>query len=188
MNGRASACAAADRGRLPGRPLRLGPGAYRPAARTGSGVRGRGALRPRRTRPGPLRGPFPRPWPRSAGSPAALCGIPLGLFRPGGHGQPVQLDQAACAPCPVSALPLALIWFGIGFRTTVFLVALAAFFPILRTPSPGPFRPDLLPGRCWRLGCAGCSPSSCPPGHAQPAHRPAPGHGHLLGPTWCWAN
>lgn len=27
-------------------------------------------------------------------------------------------------------LPLALVWFGIGFHTTVFLVALAAFFPI----------------------------------------------------------
>lgn len=30
----------------------------------------------------------------------------------------------------ISWLPLALVWFGIGMRTTVFLVALAAFFPI----------------------------------------------------------
>ncbi len=30
----------------------------------------------------------------------------------------------------ISWLPLAMVWFGIGIRTTVFLVALAAFFPI----------------------------------------------------------
>lgn len=30
----------------------------------------------------------------------------------------------------ISWLPLALVWFGIGLKTTVFLVALAAFFPI----------------------------------------------------------
>ena len=34
-------------------------------------------------------------------------------------------------------LPLALIWFGIGFRTTVFLVALAAFFPIYQNALTG---------------------------------------------------
>ena len=30
----------------------------------------------------------------------------------------------------ISLLPLSLVWFGIGFKTTVFLVGLAAFFPI----------------------------------------------------------
>jgi len=30
----------------------------------------------------------------------------------------------------ISWLPLAMIWFGIGIKTTIFLVALAAFFPI----------------------------------------------------------
>lgn len=34
-------------------------------------------------------------------------------------------------------LPLALIWFGIGVRTTVFLVAMAAFFPIFQNAFTG---------------------------------------------------
>lgn len=34
-------------------------------------------------------------------------------------------------------LPLALIWFGIGIKTTVFLVALAAFFPIYQNALTG---------------------------------------------------
>lgn len=34
-------------------------------------------------------------------------------------------------------LPLAMIWFGIGMRTTVFLVALAAFFPIYQNALTG---------------------------------------------------
>lgn len=34
-------------------------------------------------------------------------------------------------------LPLALVWLGIGFRTTVFLVALAAFFPIYLNAATG---------------------------------------------------
>ena len=34
-------------------------------------------------------------------------------------------------------LPLGLVWFGIGLRTTVFLVALAAFFPIYLNAASG---------------------------------------------------
>ena len=34
-------------------------------------------------------------------------------------------------------LPLALVWLGIGFRTTVFLVALAAFFPVYLNAATG---------------------------------------------------
>ena len=37
----------------------------------------------------------------------------------------------------ISWLPLALVWFGIGMRTTVFLVALAAFFPIYVNTASG---------------------------------------------------
>ena len=37
----------------------------------------------------------------------------------------------------ISWLPLALVWFGIGLRTTVFLVALAAFFPIYLNTAAG---------------------------------------------------
>ena len=37
----------------------------------------------------------------------------------------------------ISWLPLAMVWFGIGMRTTVFLVALAAFFPIYLNTAAG---------------------------------------------------
>jgi len=37
----------------------------------------------------------------------------------------------------ISWLPLALVWFGIGMRTTIFLVALAAFFPIYLNTAAG---------------------------------------------------
>jgi NitT/TauT family transport system permease protein len=37
----------------------------------------------------------------------------------------------------ISWLPLALVWFGIGLETTVFLVALAAFFPIYINTASG---------------------------------------------------
>lgn len=34
-------------------------------------------------------------------------------------------------------LPLALVWFGVGYRTTVFLIALAAFFPLYLSAAAG---------------------------------------------------
>jgi len=37
----------------------------------------------------------------------------------------------------ISWLPLAMVWFGIGMRTTVFLVALAAFFPVYLNAAAG---------------------------------------------------
>ena len=37
----------------------------------------------------------------------------------------------------ITWLPLALVWFGIGMKTTVFLVALAAFFPIFLNAAAG---------------------------------------------------
>ncbi len=37
----------------------------------------------------------------------------------------------------ISWLPLAMVWFGIGIKTTVFLVALAAFFPIYLNTAAG---------------------------------------------------
>jgi NitT/TauT family transport system permease protein len=37
----------------------------------------------------------------------------------------------------ISWLPLAMVWFGIGIKTTVFLVALAAFFPIYLNTEAG---------------------------------------------------
>ena len=71
---------------------------------------------------------------------AALCGIPLGLC----SGRVVTVNRLFAATIGglravpgICWLPLALIWFGIGFRTTVFLVALAAFFPIYQNALTG---------------------------------------------------
>lgn len=44
----------------------------------------------------------------------------------------------------ISWLPLALVWFGIGMRTTVFLVALAAFFPVYLNTAAGARQIDPL--------------------------------------------
>ena len=71
---------------------------------------------------------------------AALRGIPLGLC----SGRVVTVNRlfgstigGLRAVPGICWLPLALIWFGIGFRTTVFLVALAAFFPIYQNALTG---------------------------------------------------
>ena len=64
---------------------------------------------------------------------AAAVGIPLGVM----SGRLPVVDRLLStsvngirAVPGISWLPLALIWFGIGMKTTVFLVSLAAFFPI----------------------------------------------------------
>ena len=71
---------------------------------------------------------------------AALCGIPLGLC----SGRVVTVNRLFASTIGglravpgICWLPLALIWFGIGFRTTVFLVALAAFFPVYQNALTG---------------------------------------------------
>jgi sulfonate transport system permease protein len=71
---------------------------------------------------------------------AALAGIPLGIFS--GRRAMIQkllgttLNALRAVP-GICWLPLALVWFGIGMRTTVFLVALAAFFPIYLNTADG---------------------------------------------------
>jgi sulfonate transport system permease protein len=64
---------------------------------------------------------------------AAASGIPLGIL----SGRVVLVNRLVSttinglrAVPGICWLPLALIWFGIGIKTTVFLVAIAAFFPI----------------------------------------------------------
>ncbi|MFH1034204.1 MAG: ABC transporter permease [Pseudomonadota bacterium] len=64
---------------------------------------------------------------------AALLGLPLGLLSGRLSFMRHLLDtfiNGLRAVPGIAWLPLALAWFGIGLPTTVFLVALAAFFPI----------------------------------------------------------
>lgn len=71
---------------------------------------------------------------------AAAIGLPLGLF----SGRVALVSQLLGATVNglravpgISLLPLALVWFGIGLKTTIFLVALAAFFPIFLNAEAG---------------------------------------------------
>ena len=71
---------------------------------------------------------------------AALTGIPLGILS--GRVFSVQrltgtTINALRAVPGISWLPLAMVWFGIGIKTTVFLIALAAFFPIYLNAAAG---------------------------------------------------
>ncbi|MCB2146271.1 MAG: ABC transporter permease [Deltaproteobacteria bacterium] len=71
---------------------------------------------------------------------AASAGIPLGLLsgRIAAVNRMVGMTINALRAVPgISWLPLAMVWFGIGLKTTVFLVALAAFFPIYLNAEAG---------------------------------------------------
>ncbi|MBB5348021.1 NitT/TauT family transport system permease protein [Desulfoprunum benzoelyticum] len=71
---------------------------------------------------------------------AAGLGIPLGICsgRLALVNRLVASSVAGLRAVPgICWLPLALIWFGIGIKTTVFLVALAAFFPIYQNALTG---------------------------------------------------
>ncbi|MBW1734049.1 MAG: ABC transporter permease [Deltaproteobacteria bacterium] len=71
---------------------------------------------------------------------AVILGLPLGIIS--GRISLVQrlmgttINGLRAVP-GISWLPLAMIWFGIGIKTTVFLVALAAFFPIYLNAAAG---------------------------------------------------
>jgi sulfonate transport system permease protein len=71
---------------------------------------------------------------------AILCGLPLGVLS--GrlavvHGLLNTFINGLRAVPGITWLPLAMVWFGIGMKTTVFLVALAAFFPIYLNTAAG---------------------------------------------------
>jgi len=71
---------------------------------------------------------------------ASLLGLPLGIMSgrvPVIHQLLSGSINAVRAVPGISWLPLALVWFGIGLKTTVFLVALAAFFPIYLNAASG---------------------------------------------------
>jgi NitT/TauT family transport system permease protein len=71
---------------------------------------------------------------------AVAAGLPLGVLS--GRLAIIQrlmstTVNAVRAVPGITWLPLAMVWFGIGMRTTVFLVALAAFFPIYLNAAAG---------------------------------------------------
>lgn len=71
---------------------------------------------------------------------AAALGIPLGIWsgRTAAVRRLISTSINALRAVPgICWLPLALVWFGIGLKTTVFLVALAAFFPIYLNAAAG---------------------------------------------------
>ncbi len=71
---------------------------------------------------------------------AVAVGIPLGILSGRvaicRHLMSTTINGLRAVP-GISWLPLALVWFGIGMTTTVFLVALAAFFPIYINTAAG---------------------------------------------------
>jgi NitT/TauT family transport system permease protein len=78
---------------------------------------------------------------------AILFGLPLGLLS--GRLWSVQRlmstsVNALRAVPGICWLPLAMVWFGIGMRTTVFLIALAAFFPVYLNAAAGARQIDPL--------------------------------------------
>jgi NitT/TauT family transport system permease protein len=71
---------------------------------------------------------------------AVLFGLPLGML----SGRLVLVNRVLSslinglrAVPGITWLPLAMVWFGIGMKTTVFLIALAAFFPIYLNAAAG---------------------------------------------------
>lgn len=78
---------------------------------------------------------------------AACTGIPLGILS--GRIAAVQkllgttINGLRAVP-GISLLPLALVWFGIGASATVFLVGMAAFFPIYLNAAGGARQVDIL--------------------------------------------
>lgn len=71
---------------------------------------------------------------------AVVAGIPLGIIsgRMALVNRMLSMTVNALRAVPgISWLPLAMVWFGVGLKTTVFLVALAAFFPIYLNAEAG---------------------------------------------------
>ncbi len=78
---------------------------------------------------------------------AALIGLPLGLL----SGRFLYVDRSlsfsvnALRAVPgITWLPIAMVWFGIGATTTIFLVSMAAFFPIYLNTASGARQVDEL--------------------------------------------
>ncbi|MBU7047738.1 MAG: ABC transporter permease [Theionarchaea archaeon] len=64
---------------------------------------------------------------------AVILGVPLGIFMgwyPRMENFSVILEVVRPIP-PLAWIPLAMLWFGIGFESKVFIIFIGAFFPIL---------------------------------------------------------
>jgi sulfonate transport system permease protein len=71
---------------------------------------------------------------------AAMIGVPLGLAAGSIRNVRRLVDMtihAVRAVPGIGWLPLAIVWFGIGTKTTVFLISLAGFFPIYVNSAQG---------------------------------------------------
>ena len=80
-------------------------------------------------------------------STAVLLGLPLGVVsgRSSAFRRSLETTINGLRAVPgISWLPLAIVWFGIGMKTTLFLVALAAFFPIYLNAEAGARQVDPL--------------------------------------------
>jgi NitT/TauT family transport system permease protein len=92
---------------------------------------------------------------------ATILGLPLGLL----SGRLAMVDRSlsftvnAIRAAPgITWLPLAMVWFGIGAATTIFLVSLAAFFPIYLNTASGARQVDpLLLRSAQMMGVSGFS-------------------------------
>lgn len=88
---------------------------------------------------------------------AALLGIPLGILIGVSKNAKLQLKPLIelLRPIPPFAwLPLALLWFGIGDRESVFLIVIAAIFPIILNTLEGMQKIDIrLLHAAQSLGC-----------------------------------
>ncbi len=92
---------------------------------------------------------------------AVLLGLPLGILSGRITSARLVLTDFINALRSVPGicwLPLALVWFGIGIRTTVFLISLAAFFPVYLNTMAGVMavsKTHLRAGRMLGLGRLG---------------------------------
>ena len=131
----------------------------------------------------------------------ACCGSPWAFSWPPGGRFPWASSPGGVSGCQncfsaprsmplravpgISWLPLALVWFGIGMKTTVFLVALAAFFPIYLNAAAGARQVNPLLYQAGAMMGVGQDPGNVrhpdPGRHAPHHHRPAAGAGHFLG-------
>ncbi len=88
---------------------------------------------------------------------AVVLGVPLGIFMgiSGKIRMQVSFLIELLRPIPPFAwLPLALLWFGIGDKESIFLIVIAAIFPIILTSVEGIDRIDIrLIHAAQSLGC-----------------------------------